>query len=195
MTILKLNPTEKETHNSMDNNDNVNFELIFNTFTPKIKNFAYKILKDYNKAEDITQDILVKIWEKQDLVLEAENKDYYIFRLAKNEIFNFIKQETRHYDPHKKVQLGDSLNINSKKDIEEEYLAKELQHYVNLVVKSLPPQQQKIYILSRDKGLTNKEISEELGINKRTVENHLTKALATLRRNIILFVILSFISH
>ena len=66
--------------------------------------------------------------------------------------------------------------------IEDSLFAKDLEDLINLAIQNMPEQRRKVFSLSRVEGLTNDEIAEKLGISKRTVENHITTALAMLRK-------------
>ena len=65
--------------------------------------------------------------------------------------------------------------------IEEELYAKELSLLIDIAIEQMPEQRRRIFKMSRKEGLSNEEISQRLEINKRTVENHITQALADLR--------------
>lgn len=66
--------------------------------------------------------------------------------------------------------------------IEEELYARELSLLIDIAVEKMPPQRRNIFIMSRKDGLSNEEIAQRLNISKRTVENHMTQALAELRK-------------
>ena len=63
---------------------------------------------------------------------------------------------------------------------------------IDVTVSQMPPQRKQIYIMSRVEGMSNTEIAEKLNINKRTVENHLTAALADIRKTIRIWIMLFF---
>ena len=65
--------------------------------------------------------------------------------------------------------------------IEEDIYAKELSLLIDIAIEQMPEQRRRIFKMSRKDGLSNEEISLKLEINKRTVENHITQALADLR--------------
>ena len=83
--------------------------------------------------------------------------------------------------------LQDACQAESE---EEALFVRELQSIINRTVERMSPQRSKIYRMSREEGLSNDEIAKRLDISKRTVENHLTAALAILRKVLYLFFLL-----
>lgn len=73
---------------------------------------------------------------------------------------------------------------------EEQFFAAELQGMIELLIAHMPEQRQRIYRMSREKGMTNDDIAKELNISKRTVENHLSKALSEIRHVMKLMIVI-----
>ena len=78
-------------------------------------------------------------------------------------------------------------------DAEEELNAKELELIIAIAVERMPSQRRKIYQMSREQGLSNENIARELNISKRTVENHLTQALADIRKILFWVIMATFV--
>ena len=88
------------------------FKKFFDLNFPKVKTFAWQLLKSEEDAEDIAQDIFVKLWEKPDLWLEREKLDSYLYTVVRNHIYNFLKHKAVEYDyldvAAEKMQMADS---------------------------------------------------------------------------------------
>ena len=159
--------------------DNEAFKTLFDMFFPKVKVFLVKFLKDDKAAEDIAQDIFVKIWTFGPMLPEIKSFNTYIYRMTRNAALNYLR------DRKDSVDLSDSSVIDDT-DIEQEYYMKEKEL---LVVDQMPPQRQRIFKMSRYHGLSNDDIAARLSVSKKTVENHLTIALKELREIMIAFVV------
>lgn len=163
------------------------FREIFRYYYSKVRLFAYGFLKSKDEADELSQMIFIKLWEKRHIFTEVENFDSYLFTLAKYTIFNYI--EAKHIVP---IPVD---NIPDKPDNENPYddlVANDLQLLIDLTVNDMPPQRKQVFILSRREGLSNDEIAERLGIQKKTVENHLNLALKELR-NVVSMALVAYI--
>lgn len=170
-----------------DNKKTLRFKKFFLENFPKVKAFAWKILKSEDDAEDIAQDIFVKLWDKPELWIDRERWDNYLFSMSRNYIYNFLahKSVELHYieEAAEKIRLSE---LDVEKDMTEALYAKEISLLLKMAVEQMPEQRRKIFILSRYRGLSNQEIAEKLQLSVRTVERHLYLALQDLKK-IILF--------
>lgn len=166
------------------------FEQFFILTFPKVKAFAYKILKSEDDAEDIAQDVFVKIWADAETWKNCEMHSGYIYIMVRNQVFNFLK--------HKSVastyeeQMAGKYASSFQADIHDELYAKEIELLMKLTVSRMPEQRRKVFIMSRQQHMSNNEIAEKLNISIRTVERHLYLALAELKK-IILFLIFFYL--
>lgn len=165
------------------------FNILFMSYHSLVKRFLLGFIKEEEEVLDIAQNIFIKIWTHRKSVAQAESFKPYLFRMARNEIYNYYKlnaireNHLEHYR-QQSVWIDDLL--------EERILADELGLLLDIAIDNMPPQRKLIFRMSRKDGLSNEEISLRLNINKRTVENHITQALADLRK-VLKVIILFFI--
>ena len=149
------------------------------SYFPKVKYFIFGFVKSSAIAEELSQDVFMKIWENFDKIIFIECRDAYIYRIARNIALDHITQRNK-----EKESYGNNLKLSENNSIEEEIDAKELQLLIELTVNSIPPQRKKVYKLSRIEGISNDNIAKKLNISKKTVENHLNIALNKIRKTI-----------
>ncbi|MCS2889982.1 RNA polymerase sigma-70 factor [Parabacteroides faecis] len=184
--------TEKGYIEAVSKGDEQAFESLFLHYFPRIKGFISGILQNEEEAEDISQDIFVSMWQNRDRLTGIENLNAYLFRIAKNTVFRHIERSLLFRDYQQQQAEHSSFSSVNNETIEEEIYAKELEYLISVAVEKMPSQRKQIYKMSRMEGLSNDEIAERLVISKRTVENHLTLALADIRKLIGLFIITYF---
>ena len=162
------------------------FKKFFDLNFPKVKTFAWQLLKSEEDAEDIAQDIFVKLWEKPDLWLEREKLDSYLYTVVRNHIYNFLKHKAVEYDyldvAAEKMQMAE----RGLPTPDDEFCAHELELFVQMALERMPEQRRRIFLMSREEGITSPEIAAKLNISVRTVEQHIYKALQDLKK-IVLF--------
>ncbi len=166
------------------------FQAFFNKNFPKVKTFAQQLLKSEEDAEDIAQDIFVKLWENPDLWMSREKLDSYLYTVVRNHIYNFLK--------HKSVEL-DYLEMAAEKmriaelDLpkpDDELRLHELELLVQMTLERMPEQRRRVFSMSRKDGMTAQEIALKLNVSVRTVEQHIYKAIQDLKK-IVLFLFFS----
>lgn len=172
----------KETVDYLQESDQKSFEQIFVAYYGKIKTFIRAIIKSETDAEDITQDIFVKLWINRHEIDPQKSINAYMYTAARNAAFNHLKHRT----------VSDKYLANHRlQEVEvtpEEWMyAREIELLMEMAVSQMPAQRQMIYRMSRNSGLENDDIAQQLGISKKTVENQLSLALKELRRIIAAF--------
>ena len=182
---------EKQLLKAISEGDEKAFKTFFLYYSPRIKGFINGLLQSQEEAEDLSQDIFLTLWNNRSSLHTINNLKPYLFRISKNAVYrhiertllfrNYQQKETEKYSPPQESnETDDTIHL------------KELELLVTMVVEKMPPQRQKIYKMSRESGINNEEIARELGINKRTVENHLSQALTDIRKALFITFILFF---
>ena len=106
--------------------------------------------------------------------------------VAKYTVINYIS--SKHIIPIDIDSLSDSFsNASSPLD---DVVAKDTQLLIDMVVENMPQQRQMIYRMSREQHLKNDEIAQRLGLQKKTVENHLNLALKEIKKAVYLMILL-----
>lgn len=164
------------------------FEWLFKTYYPRLKRFASKFLTGDGVAEDVVQDSFVRLFEHRDQ-LSGEALSSLLFTMVRNQCLNYLKHQAlvQGYQHETLKQQNDSERLyafDMKGRADEPLLMEELQRQLHQVMEQLPQRSQEIFYLSRQKGMKNKEIAEQLGISVKAVEKHISKVLAALRENI-----------
>lgn len=157
------------------------YETLFHRYYPTFFAFARGMLKDAGAAEDIIQNVFMKIWIHREALVETMSIKNYIYVLSKREIFNHLRAK---YNTHV-VLTEDMMTLehsSSHEETQSDY--RELREAVQNVIDAMPPKRKSVFCLSRFKSLTNQEIADKLGISIRTVEKHIELALRTFKEQL-----------
>lgn len=166
------------------------FDIIFTRYYPRVKQFVHGFCGDEYEAENIAQDIFMKLWIQRDKIPAIETLDAYVYMMAKNAALNALKRMVR-----EQRSMAESLEVADNANIEESLYGKELMEIIHRHIDQMPEQRRRVFTMSRIEGLRNEEIAQRLNISKRTVETHISVALAELRRLMLLTVVEIMVHH
>ncbi|HJV77773.1 MAG TPA: RNA polymerase sigma-70 factor [Paludibacter sp.] len=175
-----INTLEENSMKGLIKGDKKSFELLFLHYQPKLVHFISGFVKDSELARDMAQDVFLSIWNNREKLSEIKSFKAYLFKMGKNAVCNFYDHSLVN-DKFEAEQLSRPADTDS---IEETLFARELEGLIEIAVCQMPAQRRLIYTMSRIEGVNNSEIAERLHLNKRTVENHLTAALADVRKKV-----------
>lgn len=165
----------------LEKGDRNAFDVIFLHYYPRVKLYLFSFLKDEEIAKDLSQEIFIKIWINRGTISNVNNMSAYLFRMAKNAIYNHFQ-----HNLIKQKFLSTLQEVPVYEDFLEEYMFSDnLQEIIDVTITKMPKRRKQIFIMSRQEGMSNKEIAEKLNISKRTIENQLTLALAQLRKRLV----------
>lgn len=162
------------------------FEIIFLKYFPKVKYYINGFVKSIGIAEELAQNVLLKVWENRKSFnpqLGLKGFDSYIYTISYRTTIDYIRSKQVR-DSYYNDQLN---NYTEFTDTEDEYIAEETKLLIDMEVEKMPERQRTIFKLSRNEGISNDKIADELNISKRTVENQLSLAMKRIR-NILVFI-------
>ena len=162
--------------------DHDSYETLFKLYYVKFVNFADAIIKDRNAAKDIVQDAFIKIWANRARLDENQVLQNYIYVIVKRLILNYL----RDHRPAESLdsEVAQKLQSTAWGGQDLIVIANETRNRMQDIIARMPAQRRTVFAMSRNQGMTNKQIAEALQISVKTVERHMTLALAELRENI-----------
>jgi RNA polymerase sigma-70 factor (family 1) len=157
------------------------FGRLFNYFKPKIFNTSRKMNLGTEDAEEIVQEVFLIIWKNRKKLNTELSFNAYLLAILKSLIIKKSKQAARRiaYEVYE-ISKKDSVSHETENLIE--YTEFEQISYTE--IEKLPKSQQLIFKMKNFEGLASGEISEKLGISKRTVENHIYVATKSLKEKL-----------
>ena len=171
--------------------DEQSFRIIYDHYRPKIYKYALRLTESETAAEEILQEVFIKLWLKREGLSELDQFSSWLFRVSRNTIFDSFRKLER-----QKAGTAKLINISpvSVDDADTWLLDKENQVWLKDALNQLTPSQKQVYILSRLQNMKPEEIAEELKISVNTAKKHLVNSLQGLRtyiekHNMIMFII------
>ena len=145
-------------------------DILYLRYAAKVRDFAFRLLGDSVEAEDITHDIFLKVWEQRKTVGNVVSFRGYLFRMTRNAIFNAFK--------HRQVES----KYQAPADTDDRVSTNDLMEMIDLAVSNMPEQRRKVFCMSRYEDMSYNDIAEALHISPKTVQYHISGALAELRK-------------
>jgi len=153
-------------------------ETLFKEHHKALCNFANNIVRDRDAAEDIVQEVFLKLWRRRaDLDLDSPIKPY-LYKSTSNTALNWIDKNKRN------VRLDQVPEPEGTRLTEENFNAKELENRIKWAIDRLPPKCKAIFLLNRLEGMKYKEVALHLDLSVKTVENQMGIALDKLRSDL-----------
>lgn len=158
------------------------FEQIFRTYYAELCGYADKYLNDVDAAEEIVQELFCHIWDKRETIEVKETLRAYFFRATRNRCFNHFRH-LKIREAHQQETQAENNSIDNLTAYEA-MKGYELEEKITKVIDELPAQCKLVFSMSRFEGKKYQEIADELGISKKAVEAHVSKALKVLREEL-----------
>ena len=173
------------------------FRAIYDQLHERIYRMLFALLKDAAQPEALLQETFVNLWLNRHKLNPAQSLYPYVYLVARRLATDQFRRKLS--EAKAKTYLADRQDEYSY-DTDDTINAADLQRFADEVIKGLPRQQQVVYLMSRNEGLSYDEIAERLHISRNTVKNHLVSALKTLKghfinNKIIYLYFLFFLNH
>jgi RNA polymerase sigma-70 factor (ECF subfamily) len=156
------------------NSDVEAFDFLYHQYSNKLYRFAFSLLKNEEDACEIVQETFFRIWEKRNNIDSSKSFKSFLFSVSYHLIIDQLRVRL------KDQEFRNSLNkyFSEPSNFQENRLDyNTLETEINKAVDELPEKRKEIYRLSREKGLSYKDIAEQLGVKPKTVENQINLAL------------------
>lgn len=181
MKSLSSIPHEKSLTLLLKQGDYDAFSTLYQLYSLRLFGRIIRLVKSEAVAEEILQELFLKVWEKRDRIDPELNFKSFLFSIAQNMV----------YDHFRKMSLTERFRTEffqtyaeTYQHVEENVLFKQTHEQLMQTIRMLPPQCQKVFILFKLEGRSYKEICQMLKISKSTVNNHLTKANRLLKKQL-----------
>jgi RNA polymerase sigma-70 factor (ECF subfamily) len=160
------------------------FEQVFKSNFKNLHAYACVMLKDEAAAEEMVQNVFLKLWERTESISISGSVTAYLYRAVYNESLNYLK----HLKIRSQHRLYVSHRMNSPSDTASRKVQlRELEDRIQIALNELPEQCRTIFQMSRFDELKYREIASHLNISIKTVENQMGKALKILRTKLVEF--------
>ena len=169
------------------------FEEVFMQCHERLYLFILRKTHSSFLAEETVQITFIKLWQGRHRLNEQFSISQQLFRIAATTLIDLLRKETI----REKLLpvLKNSQPYFFKNETLENLEAKELNEFLNGAIQRMPPARRMVFKMSRQQGMTYKEIAAVLSLSIKTVENHISLAIKTLRHLQTIFILVIFLPH
>lgn len=170
---------EKEYLERLRQGELAGFKWIYDEYHAKVYGYSLKLLDNYQVAEEITEDVFVRLWEKRAMLDTSLSISGLLMKITKDFVWNHLKKEARQTRQRSQYVLErPALSTNS---LESDLIFRDYLDIAEAAIRQLPEKRQLVFNLRYKTGLDNREIARRLDISETTVRVHLLKATQFLR--------------
>jgi RNA polymerase sigma-70 factor (ECF subfamily) len=160
------------------NNEVKAFDALFHKYSGKLYRFSFSLLKNNEDAKEIIQETFFRVWNKRTEIDSGKSFKSFLFAISYNLVVDQLRLRMKDKEFRRFLQeYFEQGELCSPSETDYETLTKQIESAVH----ELPDKRKQIYVLSREKGLSHKEIAGQLGISVKTVENQINLSLKHIR--------------
>jgi RNA polymerase sigma-70 factor (family 1) len=178
-TLRKNAAVDRELVKNLKKGKKEAFDEVYHLFCSRVYRLGKKLYLNHQDAEEVVQEVFVIIWERREYLDLDKDFTAYLLKIAKSIIIkNFKRKVLFNAYENYVTRFTSHANMDTENLIHYNNILEHLERQINL----LPKVKKEIMLLSREKYLTNDEIAEKMGLSRRTVENHIYRALKTIKK-------------
>lgn len=177
---MKEDTGEREWVTRLRSGDKQAFEQIFLRYREKVYYFAIRYYNSPDDAENVVQDVFIKLWNERAGLRPELSLNNYIYTITKNHLFNLQRKKINEKAYRQYVAEHMTKTTNHENDL----IYADLKEKIDKVIEELPEQRRKVFQLGNIEGLSNKKVAEILSLSVRTIEVHKSLAIQTVKNAI-----------
>lgn len=159
--------------------DEAAFDLIFRTWYAPLVQFAERMLREREGAEETVQDVMLELWRRRETLVIQGSPQAYLFQSTRNRALNRL----RHLKVENREEF-DTDTLPAPSNADAGAAEQEIEVALRDAIDSLPPRCRVVFEMNRVQGLKYAEVADALGISVKAVEAHMARALRTLRERL-----------
>jgi RNA polymerase sigma-70 factor (family 1) len=156
------------------------FALLFNQYQDPLTRFILKFVKLPQLAEDLCQEVFLKIWQQRGKLAELQSFRAFLFVVARNHTTNTLQTVSR-----SQAAIGaitrEGLSHRMPSAADDQVLTREYQAFLTRAIDSLPPRSREVFRLCRNEQLSYDQVAAQLGISRNSVKNHMVHSMKVLK--------------
>jgi RNA polymerase sigma-70 factor, ECF subfamily len=156
-------------------------EQLFNAYQPMLFRLAFRLVREEDVAKDLVQNVFFQLWKNRDSVALGPATRSYLYKATTHAALNYLEHQKRtRVRQQEYTQQASQQTLSEADQLAEQELQMRIQHAID----RLPPKCRVIFLLSRQEGLSYKQIASQLDLSLKTVENQMGIALEKLRQDL-----------
>lgn len=155
---------------------------IYAQYHQRIFQLAMQFLHSSEMAEEIVQDVFVKLWQKRSEIDEQRPVEAWLYTVAKNKVINSFKRKAREKALYAYAEPPGDKVVENLSRPDHQLQEKQVHALLSQAISNLPEKQQEVYKLARLEGYSRNEIAEEMQISALTVKTHMARAIVSVRQ-------------
>jgi RNA polymerase sigma-70 factor (ECF subfamily) len=173
--------SEKKLLVKISEGDEKSFRYLFDKYKHRIYSLSMYLTHSEYISEEITQEVFLKIWQSKERLLDIQCFNAYLRAIASHMVSNYLKRMANEQVIFKKIS---QVSTCENEETENGVIFNEYKEILKKAIENLPPQQRKVYILSRQQGFKQGDIAKIMNLSPYTVKKYMRKALFSVKEYI-----------